>query len=122
MDETIKGFKWRRLPMTKTYLNRLKEEYELIRRKGFCSYFLIEQMMAAEARRWYKAKYPWSDGSEPLGPGRGSGVGSLTLYCLGVTEVDPIKHDLLFSRFLSPARGGKQMKIRFSLDPLPPEE
>jgi len=42
-----------------------------------------------------------------------SGGGSLVNYCLGITDVDPIKHDLLFSRFLSPARGGKQMKLRF---------
>ena len=48
-----------------------------------------------------------------------SAVGALTCYCLGITDVDPIEHDLLFSRFLSPARGGKQMKLRFALDPVP---
>jgi hypothetical protein len=48
-----------------------------------------------------------------------SAVGALTCYCLGVTDVDPIEHDLLFSRFLSPARGGKQMKLRFTIDPVP---
>lgn len=47
-----------------------------------------------------------------------SAVGALTCYCLGITDVDPIEHDLLFSRFLSPARGGKQMKLRFSIDPV----
>ena len=120
-EEIIKGYKWRQLPNTAVYIARIKEEYELICRKGFCSYFLIEQMMAAEARRYYKSINPDSDGSEPVGPGRGSGVGSLILYCLGVTDVDPIKHDLLFARFMSPARGGKQMKIRFSRNPMVPE-
>lgn len=47
-----------------------------------------------------------------------SAVGSLVCYCLGITGVDPIKHDLLFSRFLNPARGGKQMKTRFTIDPI----
>ncbi|NBT57292.1 PHP domain-containing protein [bacterium] len=47
-----------------------------------------------------------------------SAVGALTCYCLGITDVDPIEHDLLFSRFLSPARGGKQMKLRFTIDPV----
>jgi DNA polymerase-3 subunit alpha len=47
-----------------------------------------------------------------------SAVGALTCYCLGITDVDPIEHDLLFSRFLSPARGGKQMKLRFTIDPI----
>jgi intein/homing endonuclease len=46
-----------------------------------------------------------------------SAVGALTCYCLGVTDVNPIDHDLLFSRFLSPSRG-KQMKLRFSIDPV----
>lgn len=47
-----------------------------------------------------------------------SAVGALTCYCLGITDVNPIEHDLLFSRFLSPARGGKQMKLRFTIDPV----
>jgi intein/homing endonuclease len=47
-----------------------------------------------------------------------SAVGSLICYCLGVTDVNPIEHDLLFSRFLSPARGGKSMKLRFSKEPI----
>lgn len=117
-EAIVKGFKWRQLPMTKVYQDRVMEEFDLIKRKGFCSYCLIEYMCAEEARRWFKEKYPWSDGSEPLGPGRGSAVGSLVFYLLGVTDVDPIKHDLLFSRFLSPARGGKQMKLRFSIPPV----
>lgn len=47
-----------------------------------------------------------------------SAVGALTCYCLGITDVNPIEHNLLFSRFLSPSRGGKQMKLRFSIDPV----
>jgi len=47
-----------------------------------------------------------------------SGVGSLVNYCLGVTDVNPIEHELLFWRFLSPARGGRQMKIRFQRKPI----
>jgi DNA polymerase-3 subunit alpha len=48
-----------------------------------------------------------------VGPGRGSGAGSLVLYLLGVTDVDPIRHDLLFSRFLSENRGS-QAVLKFS--------
>ena len=52
-----------------------------------------------------------------------SAVGSLVCYCLGITDVDPIKHGLLFKRFLSEARGGRSMRLRFkNIDPLPPEE
>jgi hypothetical protein len=47
-----------------------------------------------------------------------SAVGSLICYCLGITDVDPIEHELLFSRFLSPARGGKSLKLRFNIDPI----
>lgn len=48
-----------------------------------------------------------------------SAVGSLVCFCLGITDVDPIAHNLLFSRFMSPARGGKAMKLRFTQQPLP---
>jgi DNA polymerase-3 subunit alpha len=53
------------------------------------------------------------DGVYAVGPGRGSGAGSLVLYLLGVTDVDPIRHDLLFSRFLSENRGS-QAVLKFS--------
>jgi len=112
------GFKKRRLPRNATYMARVKEEYDLICSKGFASYFIIQKMMTDEARRVSKELLGYGDGSEAVGPGRGSAVGALTCYCLGVTDVDPIEHDLLFSRFLSPARGGKQMKLRFSIDPV----
>ena len=74
--------------------------------------------MTDEARRVCPELLGYGDGSEAVGPGRGSAVGALTCYCLGITDVNPIEHDLLFSRFLSPSRGGKQMKLRFSIDPV----
>lgn len=120
---SLKGFKWRNLPHKRKYTARMQEELELICRKGFASYFLIQKRMTDEARRVSRSLLGYGDGSEAVGPGRGSAVGSLTCYCLGITDVDPIKHDLLFSRFLSEARGGKSLKIRFSnVDPIPLEK
>lgn len=114
-EEIMIGFNNRRLPKTRSYLNRLMEEYELINRKDFCSYFLIDKMITDEARRACPELLGWnSDGSEACGPGRGSAAGSLVCYCLGITDVDPIRHDLLFSRFLSSARGGRSIKLRFN--------
>jgi DNA polymerase-3 subunit alpha len=112
------GFKRRNVPMTQEYLDRAKEEYSLITQKGFSSYFLIQKMMTDEARRISPILLGWGDGSEAVGPGRGSVCGSLVAFLIGITDVDPIKHDLLFSRFLSPARGGRSMKIKFSNDPI----
>jgi DNA polymerase-3 subunit alpha len=109
----LEGFEERGLPKTEEYLDRVIEEYELIRKKGFSSYFLIQKMMVDEARRVCPEILGYGDGTEAVGPGRGSCVGSLICYCLGITDVNPIEHDLLFSRFLSPARGGLQMKLRF---------
>lgn len=127
-EAIIEGVVRRKIPRTKEYLDRIQEEYSLICQKGFSSYFLIQKMMTDEARRWY-SELTGSSGSSAVGPGRGSAVGALTCYCLGITDVDPIKHDLLFSRFLSPARGGKQIKFRFSgepsfanIDPIPKED
>jgi DNA polymerase III alpha subunit len=91
----------------------LWEEFDLIDRKGFASYIILQKMMADEARRICPQLLGWGSGREAIGSGRGSAAGSLILYLLGVTDVDPIKHDLLFSRFLSEARGGKQLKLRF---------
>ena len=116
-DAVICGFNHRNLPKTKEYQMRLSEEYDLICRKGFSSYFLIQKLMTDEARRISPILLGWGDGSEAVGPGRGSAVGSLVCYCLGITDVDPIKHGLLFSRFLSPARGGRMVKLRFKQSP-----
>lgn len=122
-EEVLKGFQRRGLPKTREYLDRIKEEYSLITRKGFSSYFLIQQMMTDEARRVCPEILGWGDGSEAVGPGRGSAVGALTCYCLGITDVDPIYEGLLFSRFMSEARGGRSIVLDFkNIDPLPPEE
>lgn len=119
LEYIAQGYKRRRLPKgDPVYMGRVKEEYDLICSKGFASYFIIQKMMTDEARRISKTLLGYGDGSEAVGPGRGSAVGALTCYCLGITDVDPIEHDLLFSRFLSPARGGKQMKLRFTIDPV----
>lgn len=120
-EAVMVGFNWRNLPKTREYLNRIKEEYELICRKGFSSYFLIQKIICDEARRVAPEILGWGDGSEAVGPGRGSAVGALTCYCLGITDVDPIYEDLLFSRFLSEARGGKSLVFDFkNIDPYPP--
>jgi DNA polymerase III alpha subunit len=121
-EAIMMGAKQRHIPMTKEYVERIKEEYTLICQKGFSSYFLITKMMTDEARRICPDLLGFGSGHEAVGPGRGSAVGALVCYCLGITDVDPIKHDLLFSRFLSPARGGKSLKLRFSnIDPVVPE-
>jgi DNA polymerase-3 subunit alpha len=78
----------------KTYLDRLDYEVKVINQMGFASYFLI----VAEFINWAKNQ------SIPVGPGRGSAVGSLAAYCLNITDVDPIQYDLLFERFLNVER------------------
>jgi hypothetical protein len=75
-------------------------------------------MMTDAARKRCVEMVGSGTGSEAVGPGRGSAAGFLMCYLLGITDVDPVKHDLLSSRFLSPARGGKQMNIRFSEKPV----
>lgn len=122
-EEVMKGFVKRRLPKRKDYLERVKEEYSLITRKGFSSYFLIQKKMTDEARRVCRELLGFGDGSQAVGPGRGSAVGALTCYCLGITNVDPVREGLLFSRFMSEARGGRSIVLEFkNMDPLPPEE
>jgi DNA polymerase-3 subunit alpha len=122
-EQVMEGFAMRRLPKTKEYLNRIKEEYSLITRKGFSSYFLIQKMMTDEARRACKELLGWGTGFEAVGPGRGSGAGALICYCLGITSVDPVQEGLLFSRFMSEARGGRSLVLEFkNIDPLPASE
>jgi DNA polymerase-3 subunit alpha len=76
------------------YLDRLQMELEVINGKGFASYFLIIYDFIRFAR---------SQGI-PVGPGRGSAAGSLVAYLIGITQLDPLKHGLLFERFLNPER------------------
>lgn len=121
-EEVMKGFKRRCLPQTRVYTDRIKEEYSLITRKGFASYFLIQKLMTDEARRFCK-EILGGDGSQAVGPGRGSAAGALTCYCLGITNVDPVSENLLFSRFMDEARGGRSLVLEFrNIDPLPPED
>jgi len=76
------------------YRLRLKYEQDVINKMGFSDYFLI----VADFIQWAKGH------DIIVGPGRGSSAGSLVAYALGITDVDPIKHNLLFERFLNPER------------------
>jgi DNA polymerase-3 subunit alpha len=76
------------------YQARLDLELGVICSMGFAGYFLI----VADFIRWARGN------GVPVGPGRGSGAGSLVAYVLGITDLDPIEHDLLFERFLNPER------------------
>jgi DNA polymerase III subunit alpha len=76
------------------YKERLEEELSVIASKNFASYFLV----VADMINWAK------DNNIKVGPGRGSAAGSLVCYALGITDVDPIKYDLLFFRFINPER------------------
>ncbi len=73
---------------------RLDHELGVIRSMGFAGYFLITSDFVRAAR----------ERGIPVGPGRGSAAGSLVCYCIGITDVDPLQHDLLFERFLNPER------------------
>lgn len=76
------------------YMVRLNEELTIIREMGYADYFLI----VADFIDWER------QASIPVGPGRGSGAGSLVAYALGITQLDPIRYGLLFERFLNPER------------------
>ena len=95
---SILGLKKRlkQLPKVNTniYIERLKKEYETIVKMGFADYFLIV---------WDYVKYAKKNNIY-VGPGRGSAGASLIAYCLGITDVDPIKYNLLFERFLNEER------------------
>lgn len=119
-EAIMRGARERGIPRTRAYSERIREEYSLICEKGFASYFLIQKMMVDEAISICPELYGWDKefGYFARGPGRGSVCGSLVAYLLDLHDVEPIRHGLLFSRFLSPARGGLQMKTRFSGEPL----
>jgi len=76
------------------YRSRLEFEIQTIVQMGFAGYFLI----VADFINWAKQN------GVPVGPGRGSGAGSLVAYSLGITDLDPLRYDLLFERFLNPER------------------
>jgi len=85
----LEGMRERELSTDQEYVARLKEELEVIRDRGFAKYFLTMQAVADKANT-----------VQITGPGRGSAAGSLVAYVLNITQVDPIKYGLLFSRFL----------------------
>jgi DNA polymerase III subunit alpha len=78
----------------KAYDARLQTEIDVINKMGFAGYFLI----VADFTRWAR------ENGVPVGPGRGSGPGSLVAYALKITDLDPLAYDLLFERFLNPER------------------
>ena len=91
---TFEGAKKRYGEITPEVKDRLEFELETIDKTGYPGYFLIVQDFTSEARKMGVA----------VGPGRGSAAGSAVAYCTGITNVDPIKYDLLFERFLNPDR------------------
>ncbi len=98
-DEKLKelsyqGLKEKGLDKDVSYVERVEEELKIIKDKKFASYFLV----IADMINWAKTN------SIMVGPGRGSAAGSLVCYSLGITDVDPIKYDLLFFRFINPER------------------
>ncbi len=81
-------------PVSETHIKRLEYELSVINSMGYVDYFLIV---------WDFIKYA-KDNLIPVGPGRGSGAGSIVAYCLDITTIDPLKYNLLFERFLNPER------------------
>jgi DNA polymerase-3 subunit alpha len=92
--QALAGLKKRDLEKESRYSDRLEFELRTIIQMGFAGYFLI----VADFINWAKSN------GVPVGPGRGSGAGSLVAYSLGITDLDPLKYDLLFERFLNPER------------------
>ena len=95
--DKIFGIKANDLDVNKTYLDykdRLEHELSIIIEMKYSSYFLI----VSDYIKWAK------NNDIPVGPGRGSGAGSLVAWCLSITDVDPIKFNLIFERFLNPDR------------------
>ena len=91
---TMFGQKSERQDKRESYDERLKIELDVINEMGFPGYFLI----VADFIHWAK------NNDIPVGPGRGSGAGSLVAYALEITDIDPLQYDLLFERFLNPER------------------
>ncbi len=91
---TYEGAKKKYREITDEIAERLDFELEVIAKTGYPGYFLIVQDFCNEAKNM----------GVSVGPGRGSAAGSAVAYCIGITNVDPIKYDLLFERFLNPER------------------
>ncbi len=90
----FEGAKKRYPEITEIIKARMDFELETIKKSGYPGYFLIVQDFTTTAREM----------GVSVGPGRGSAAGSVVAYCLGITNIDPIKYDLLFERFLNPER------------------
>ena len=88
------GFERRYPDGSEAYRQRLEYEMDMIRRMGFEDYFLIVSDFTQYAK----------DHDIPVGPGRGSAAGSMVAYCMNITDVDPMKYELYFERFLNPER------------------
>ncbi|NLI97237.1 DNA polymerase III subunit alpha [bacterium] len=93
-DIAERGCREKNLWGEKSYEQRLAHELKVIEKMGFAGYFLIVKDIVDFAKRT----------GIPVGPGRGSAVGSLVLYALGITELDPLHYGLIFERFLNPDR------------------
>ena len=89
-----KGLSRRGIGNNNEYIKRLEYELSVINKMGYDDYFLIV---------WDYIKYAKTNGIL-VGPGRGSGAASLVAYCLGITDIDPLKFDFIFERFLNPER------------------
>jgi DNA polymerase-3 subunit alpha len=95
LKKVINGNLEKRYPIAgKEVKERIEYELEVIKNTGFSSYFLII---------WDLIKFA-KENNIPVGPGRGSAAGSIVSYILGITDIDPLRYDLLFERFLNPAR------------------
>ncbi|MGZ6913706.1 MAG: DNA polymerase III subunit alpha, partial [Acidimicrobiia bacterium] len=102
-----KGLGRRYDTITPELQERLKFELKTIKEMGFADYFLIVADFVGFAKR----------NGISVGPGRGSAAGSLVAYCLDITDIDPIRYDLLFERFLNPGRKSMpDMDIDFAVD------
>jgi DNA polymerase-3 subunit alpha len=93
-DLAMQGLIDHKLDNNEEYILRLEEELKVIQDKSFAPYFLVVRNML----NWAKKE------DIMVGPGRGSAAGSLLCYALGITDIDPIKHGLLFFRFINPER------------------
>ena len=91
---TMEGLAQRYSPVTEEIYQRARKELDIINSMGFPGYFLIVWDFIDYAKKQ----------DIPVGPGRGSGAGSIVAYALGITDIDPLKYNLLFERFLNPER------------------
>jgi DNA polymerase III subunit alpha len=94
LELAMEGLKEKGLDTNEDYIARLNEELQIIKDKNFGPYFLVVRNMI----NWAKKE------GIMVGPGRGSAAGSLLCYALGITDIDPLVHGLLFFRFINPER------------------